>query len=266
MKNMIERIGRASLAQPPLRRTDLKNITPIWVGSVVTETGEEERVWLRKLPAPELLAECYSTVLGRSHGLPIPKPFLVSDPRGLIQSPGDLPLFGSLDAEHPSLRQRIENAAEHSIMTDLLKWPALRPCGCFDEQMGNPDRNLGNLLFDGENEWVAIDHAHALGGPGRWPNRPLSPAEQVVNQILNQLLMEAPELEGKRLPISAGYHATQWADTAWGEVLDAETVALIDPNHLFKDVVSFMEKRLPLLTQLVQARVQLHSPQQTLKL
>lgn len=261
-----ERIGRAVLAFAPTRRKDLGNITPLWIGTVQLEDGNEARVWIRQLPGHELMAELFSTAAGRAMGLPIPRPFLIDDPRGFIGSPHDLPLFGSEDAEHPSLRQRINNIGEPAVMDDIMRWPALRPCGCFDDQIANSDRNLGNLLFDGEHDWVLIDQAHALGGPRHWPGNKLSPAQIVGNQVLDHLLRVSPDLEGKRLPMAASFHAEKWADLDWSNLIDPETLAMIDPDGLFKDVVSFMESRLPLLPLLMQQRKAAHSAQHALNL
>lgn len=263
-----EPILRATLTEPPQRRADLRNVSPLWVGNALLPGGQKPRLWMRKLSPPELLAECYVTVAGRMWGLQIPRPLLVLDPMHLLTAPGDPPLFGSQDAAHPSLRQRIAAVGDAAVRADLMRWPGLRQCGCFDEHIANPDRNLGNVLFDGDADWVPIDQAHAFGGPTRWPTAPLSPDELVLNQLLNELLSRATETdtEARTLVELAGDHTTVAAGTGWDTVLDADTVALVHGTRLYPAIVEFMAARLPKLPRLVHDRAAHFMPQQTLAL
>ena len=259
-------IDRATLTEPPQRRVDLANASPLWVGNALQANGQKPRLWLRQLPAAQLLAECFATQAGRLCGLPIPRPFLVFDPQHLITPPHAPPLFGSLDAEHPSLRQRIAHDGDQAVKEALRRWPLLRQCGCFDEHVGNVDRNLGNVLFDGEEEWVPIDQAYSFGGPHRWPAQPPAAQELMINQVLNELLSLGSQLESLRLKPVFESHRTTSATVAWQRLIDDETLELMGGKLLYPVLVRFMEQRLPELPILLHTRAQLFDDQRPLSL
>lgn len=56
-----------------------------------------------------------------------------------------------------------------------------------DQLLANEDRNLGNLVFVGKNTFVAIDHSHALHGPG-WAAGDMWFTQQAVGSKLLQFI------------------------------------------------------------------------------
>ena len=119
---------------------------------------------LKRGPIDEVAAEVFAALLLRAWSLPVPDAFLVVDGTALS--------FGSADTGYPNLKQTLglsalpagparEAAVAVAMMlaTSLPTAPLAAAC---DEAIENRDRNLGNVLWDGQTEaW--IDHALALG-------------------------------------------------------------------------------------------------------
>lgn len=119
---------------------------------------------LKRGPIDEVAAEAFAALLLRAWTLPVPDPYLVVD--------GDNVSFASADVGYPNLKQRLglaalpegpardaAVAAAAALATSLPSAPLAAAC---DEAIENRDRNLGNVLWDGQAEaW--IDHALSFG-------------------------------------------------------------------------------------------------------
>lgn len=130
---------------------------------VFSEGGRRSAV-LKRGPVEQVAAEAFCGVLLRAWGLPVPEPVLVEDQGGLS--------FASIDAGYPNLKKRLSvpdrvegPVAELlariacDVAATLKSTPLAVAC---DEAIDNRDRNLGNILWDGQHE-VWIDHAFAVG-------------------------------------------------------------------------------------------------------
>ncbi|MEM5314291.1 hypothetical protein [Paraburkholderia sp. JHI869] len=106
-----------------------------------------------------VVAECFAAAVGIHLGLPTLKPVIV-------RYPGKSEMwFGARDLQHPSLltAMNVNDAAGVRRAALLLAtWAQFGSTISFDELIANPDRNLQNLLWDGQDFWL-IDHARALG-------------------------------------------------------------------------------------------------------
>lgn len=127
---------------------------------------------LKRGSSSEILAEAFSAILLRGWGLPVPTPYLVSEPMGIS--------FASAEQSYPNLAQKIglddipagspavtaATKLAHQLVANL---PTVPLAIVADEAIANPDRNLGNILWDGVDEqW--IDHAYAFAN-GQVPNK-----------------------------------------------------------------------------------------------
>ena len=119
---------------------------------------------LKRGPMDEVAAEVFAAVLLRAWSLPVPDAYLVTD--GAVLS------FGSADVGYPNLKQALglnslppgpaREAALGIAMELAIMLPTAPLAAACDEAIENRDRNLGNVLWDGQSEaW--IDHALALG-------------------------------------------------------------------------------------------------------
>lgn len=132
---------------------------------VLALTDGSRRAAVVKFDSIELVAaECFCALLLQSWGLNVPDAFIV-DMDGKIG-------FASADAGYPNLLQKMSVS---KALPDAVRRAALiRACAvaagfrstalavAADEAIGNRDRHLGNILWDGQQEaW--IDHAFAVG-------------------------------------------------------------------------------------------------------
>jgi hypothetical protein len=125
--------------------------------------SESLAVICKWLSEQELAAELFCAVLAREIGLPAPEPLLLFDPT----SGGYV--FGSVDLQYPnSLRQfnvdpdEPDEAAVQVLLEAVSGWSRAREVAAFDEWIQNCDRNLGNLLFAGPDDFFIIDHGRSL--------------------------------------------------------------------------------------------------------
>lgn len=145
--------------------------TPVGIGvrgasrCVIKVDGSSESVILKRLRRSEVIAEAFCALLLRGWGVSVPEPYIVDLEDEIA--------FASADVSYPNLVQRLgidglqSNTPEHQcaviaasmIAVNLASSPL---AAAADEAIGNSDRNLGNILWDGEREaW--IDHELALG-------------------------------------------------------------------------------------------------------
>lgn len=141
---------------------------PVWKAPVKTTDLKTEFVYLKLLDSRRLFAEAICAIIGRQVGLPIPEPILVKIPKHLMieltgeEDKDDCIGFGSKDADYPSLN-RVLNVEDNELI-----WGKLRAhtksleAAIFDEWIANSDRHWGNLLYDGGDEFIFIDHDLAL--------------------------------------------------------------------------------------------------------
>lgn len=164
------------------------NINQTWKGHVKTAT-DTVVVYAKLIDAREICVEAFCAILGRQLGIPIPKPYLIladSNSLPIIPEGQHALMFGSEDADFPSFR-RYANCEQAFIR--LQKFKSTLDVGVFDEWIANHDRNIGNILYDGGDNFLFIDHGLAI------PNgmNPLSPASD--NNIIRALFSIQSELE-----------------------------------------------------------------------
>lgn len=130
---------------------------------LVTSGGARRAAILKKGPIDQIAAESFCALLLKAWGLNVPDPFLVR----LTADIG----FASADVGYPNLKQSLGvGAIPHGPARAAAELIACKVAAEFrstpialaaDEAIGNRDRNLGNILWDGRQEaW--IDHAMCL--------------------------------------------------------------------------------------------------------
>lgn len=139
---------------------------------------------VKSIPVEKITAECLCAILLRSWGAPVPEPVIVV---------GQPIRFASIDIGYPNLKQHlgfVEQLSEDQQKVlirfgcDLLSQQESTPLMiAADEAIGNRDRNLGNILWDGS-QIAYIDHERALG---------LEPMDADLNKLA-MLVSEANNL------------------------------------------------------------------------
>lgn len=209
-----------------------RGINLTWSGVVGTAAGPLG-AFLKALPPRELMVECLCALLGRAHGLPIPRPIVAMDDELGV-------LFGAEQVPHPDLRHTPLPSAvweEH-----LAKWKTLPRASAFDGWIANSDRHWGNLLTNGTGEFWLIDHGLAL---------PLGlPPGAAVQNLLLQVLKAAVTDDLKRR------RALNGLSTAV-EAFDSGTAAACGAQlpDCPPELLAFLEQRYPHLWRLLRTEM-----------
>lgn len=152
---------KVGLLLPGATSFDDSNVNPTWKGHVKTHDSVVV-AYVKQVTVQELYAECVCAVIGRSLGLPIPKPIIVKVTHATFEGipEGEFALaFGSEDAGYPSFRRYSKS---EEALEKLRNYSKALDVGVFDEWVANWDRNVGNILYDGGDEFSFIDHENAL--------------------------------------------------------------------------------------------------------
>ncbi len=211
-------------------------------GQVRTAQGDVIAI-IKSVPSREIAVELFCALLAQHLGLPAPAPLLVAMPDRALA-------VGSADMGYPSLRHFLQtNDNDPQILRRLLEWPHLVPTASFDDWIANPDRHVGNLLFDGTAQFWLIDHGLALAAT-------LAPADRVDNHMLELAREGRDEIALQRLKREMMERAATYGSGDVYEVGQTIPVPHID------ELMDFLVQRLPHLTGL--ARKRLRTRQQDL--
>lgn len=148
------------------------NVNNTYHGSVAAECGGIFSAYFKSVPVQEVFIECLCSLIAQDLELPTPEPLLIIPAEDACpeEHHPEIPLFGSIDDGHPSLRKRIKQGYDTDELNKrLLRWRYLPRASVFDEQMLNGDRHAGNLLYTGINEFELIDHGLAFSGESDQP-------------------------------------------------------------------------------------------------
>lgn len=162
------------LEDPPLELSIVELIagseTPVGTGLTGAQRGlvrypdgTVKAAIVKRMDTKAIAAECFCSLLLRRWGLNVPEPAIVGHP----------PMaFACVDVSYPNLLQRVGwSASLPPQVRTVLEHAAARLVASFaqtpialaaDEAIKNLDRNLGNILWNG-NEVAWIDHERALG-------------------------------------------------------------------------------------------------------
>lgn len=77
------------------------------------------------------------------------------------------------------------------LLNILSDWPDINRAIGFDEWIANGDWHIGNILFDGANQFYLIDHNLDM-------RQPLSPDTPINNYLLNIKLFCTPDEIGRQ--------------------------------------------------------------------
>lgn len=255
---MSNRLGLATIISDPVM-VRAGQVNRVWRARALTDEGESVGVYLKQLGPAALLAECVGSLLARACGLGAPRPLLVSDPKLRLGKADGLPLFGIEEVDNRSMRQWIEDGDDVAVHEALMAWPNLRACCILDEAIANIDRHAGNLLWDGDEAFVPIDHDFALGGPMRHPLRPVTPHETVQNQLAERLAAHfGPRIEAARLEKAAQELVDQWRLIDLRALAPEDLGSRIGASNWTDDVLRLIESRIANAAGLLRKRARDH--------
>jgi len=151
---------------PGFEKVDDQNINPVYRGHIQPEQDDTPLLaYFKIIPPREVFVESVCSLLCRYLELPTPEPYLLimSEEVCPINGKHTIPAFATVDAQSPSFRQYLRQNSINiqTIEAILKKWAELISAATFDEFIGNTDRNIGNLLFNGKSITL-IDHGLAI--------------------------------------------------------------------------------------------------------
>lgn len=239
----MDRVGLATILAEPKRVTDGAGLSPLWIGRLRTEAGDEIRAYIKRAPQEEMLSEIVCAIVGRDMGLPIPRPYLTQDAAGLFGQKSLL-YFALEDAEQPSFKQLVADPATKPGLTQALaKWKQLPDAAVFDEWIANDDRNQGNFLFDGTSEWTLIDHARAFGAFP--PGTPVPPSKALIkNQFAAATIGLFNELGLAKLRAATAATRPRMDRILPADVVNGANAELYGMTDRLNDVLSFLHDRI----------------------
>ncbi|MGK0376782.1 MAG: hypothetical protein ACJA1Z_000586 [Patiriisocius sp.] len=227
------------------------NVNPTWKAHVKTHDNVIT-AFVKQLSPQKLYIECVCAVLGRYIGLPIPKPIIV---KVTSENFPEIPknkfnlAFGSEDANYPSFRRYAESK---EAMEKLKKFTKTLDIGVFDEWISNWDRNVGNILYDGGNNFSFIDHENAISPP-------LNPEDYAQdNQIVNVIYAVQSEFEKYRVNREVQSSILpQYKDLPLSILSDKTFASSYLTDKEILSVITFLEKRVDNLGTFFTQRLQL---------
>lgn len=127
----------------------------------------EAQVIAKMLPRHELIREVVCNLLAQAVGLPVPECFVVEFEHGKSETnPAQSHGFATQYTGAIPYSRVVRSNLNQTI--DVTKWAHFLPSIGFDTWIGNQDRTMTNLLFEGGNGYSLIDHGDALP-PGMRP-------------------------------------------------------------------------------------------------
>lgn len=243
--------------------------TSVWHGSILSSNSVEKYAYIKILPIQQLISESICAVLGRAIGLPIPKPFLVMTRKNsfedkqwekvvqqqnliFVNENKDAFLaFASEDEGHPSFSK-----ITLPDINEFRNWIQLKDCILFDEWIANPDRHLGNILYEGKGKFSLIDHSHALTSPNWQPYLLKQNFDKLVgNYLLDNLKNDLAEIERYQWR----KYAYQWVKNNQhfiiNNVISAARLELYADNEQIEAVDVFISNRLKYIGTFVAKRL-----------
>jgi len=197
--------------------------------------------YAKQLSDTEIMVEIISALMGRELNLPIPEPVL-----GIYGT--DSLWFISIDVKVPDLSHRMtidvnqqmaNDQTNLKILEKLCQWSDICLAIGFDEWIANDDRNLGNILYDGNDQFYLIDHNRAM-------RLPFFPEAPINNQLLNIKLHCTQDEVGKQRiknHIEAFIHNTN--KTLPIELISKIKEKLADfDDEILDNIAEFLQKRL----------------------
>lgn len=193
-----------------------------FIGYVDAADGARHRAFIKDLSRKQLCNELLAAALGRSLGLPMPRPFLaVVDPEDLdntfsLEYAPTLGVssyrlvFASEDAVSPSLSQVFIGEELEIIIDKLREWPSFWRSLVFDEWIANIDRHPGNYLLLSAGDISLIDHDQCFTGPF-WTLPALDPVSPQKNRMLQEHLQDGLSNDDRDQIVNESYYFSERA-------------------------------------------------------
>lgn len=157
------KVGRGTILTGGEVFTD-GNINRTYKCPMQDDDGSIKNAFVKIIGAREVYVEVLCAILAKTLGYNVPEPYVVLIPANALPDtslPENVISFASIDAGHPSLKRRC-NPGNDIMIRKLYESAEAHKIGAFDEWIANPDRHIGNILYDGGDSFWFIDHGLSL--------------------------------------------------------------------------------------------------------
>lgn len=227
---------------------DDENINETWKVQVRKTDGSTVSAYAKLIAPREVFIESVCAIIGRYLGIKIPKPILVILPKTIITKLEANALgFASEDAEHPSIRRTVDHQA---ILDKIRSDVQCFYVGVFDEWIANPDRHIGNILYDGSSEFWFIDHGLSI------PEQLAFSTPAASNILINHQFKNALQLDLTRALRDANRDIVPTYYDVPLSLLSGNTYAVqYVEQKTITDIVDFLSKRIDKMSTLLAQRI-----------
>lgn len=228
------------------------NVNETFRGTVLTEDGVERLAIIKDLNLVQLCNELIVYCLACEADLPIPDCYLGRVPPGILSvsnapkfPDGSSLVFVSVDVKVPNVTYRwtgSDDTRKRTLVGEIAKWNDLGQLYAFDSWVANVDRNTGNLLFGGDNEYWLIDHGHCFTGPS-WQPENLDPDVEYLNKLSLWVTQFLTTQEKKKCAKAVREFGAEIDGFDASEAPKNSRVDKLLPLHYVDKLKQFLEKR-----------------------
>lgn len=261
----LEKIALAELL-PGATPFEDANLNPVYKGMVGLANGDELPAFVKFIDRRAILIESLCAIIGRGLNLPVPTPVLAFIPNDANPNPArhtDDVAFASLDATYPSIRklvtinQQIDKTRINPIMDRLTRWKHLMRAATFDEYIANADRQIGNLLYDGLNDFILIDHERCMPAS-------LSPHEANVKNNLADFLPRDEHGRRRSLKEILQTHLQDYSGLPYNLLAEKAHSDIYSRDEQANNSIQFLQDRIHHIADIIRMRLGFPPNQQTL--
>ena len=199
----------------------------------------------KSLPRYELIREVACNLLAQAIGLPVPECFLVEYEQGQSENTSiERYWFATLYTGASSYSRVARSNLTQT--TDLTKWAYFLPSIGFDTWIGNQDRTMTNLLFEGRNRYSLIDHGEALP-------QDMQPRSEYPNKLAELLIGRNEQVSRDKLAEKVKQKIGHFASVDFAQIAIAGLPDGWSGNPEFWSCCQLLRDRFEYLPQLIDA-------------
>ena len=207
--------------------------------------ADDVQVIAKSLPRYELIREVVCNLLAQAVEIPVPDCFVVEYEHAQPASPLIEDYWFATQYTGTSSFSRVARS-NLTQSTDLTKWVHFLPSIGFDTWIGNQDRTMTNLLFEGRNRYSLIDHGEALP-------QDMRPESRYRNNLAEILLARNKQLSGDKLAEKVKHKIEHFSNVDFAQIALAGLPDGWSGNPEFWNCCKLLRDRVEYLPELIDA-------------
>ena len=199
----------------------------------------------KSLPRHELIREVLCNLLAQAVEIPVPECFVVENEHVQPANPLIKQHWFATQYTGASSFSRVARS-NLTQSTDLTKWVHFLPSIGFDTWIGNQDRTMTNLLFEGRNRYSLIDHGEALP-------QDMRPESRYRNNLAEILIARNKQLSQDNLAEKVKQKIGHFANVDFAQIVIAGLPDGWNGNSEFWNCCQLLRHRAEYLPELIDA-------------